>query len=257
MTNGRGGRAAAQERGEARREAVCERAQCSVRGGRAGGVNMCVRAGSQARKAPWSYRGDCRKFQDNARHDDNRDRLVTTRLEVCSSRLLDHVETTHHHNRFHPAANLNISRWTVLKVEHSARVLHIHNARPPPPSPSNIEVTAHLRAGYVPRTNQQLTLAAAKKAKAAAVEFEEDDFASDDLFDEAQVEAASSGRGARRSALSDSILNRTSVRIGDLRKVVQLSDSVEDLQQLGTVLQSWRAQGKKVTDQTAVEIVGE
>ncbi|TXT07133.1 hypothetical protein VHUM_03303 [Vanrija humicola] len=99
------------------------------------------------------------------------------------------------------------------------------------------------------------TSAPARKAKAVEVD-ESDDFA-EDLFDEAQVEAASGNRGARRAALSDSILNRTSLRVGDLRKVVQLSDSVEDLEQLGTVLQSWRAQGKKVTDQTAVEIVGE
>ncbi|KAL1405494.1 hypothetical protein Q8F55_009130 [Vanrija albida] len=94
---------------------------------------------------------------------------------------------------------------------------------------------------------------AAKKAKAAAIE---DDFDGDDLFDDAQVEAATGGRAARRAALSASILGRTSVRVGDLRKVVQLSDSVEDLQQLGSVLKSWRAQGRKVTDQTAVELVG-
>ncbi|WOO85514.1 uncharacterized protein LOC62_07G009013 [Vanrija pseudolonga] len=108
-----------------------------------------------------------------------------------------------------------------------------------------------------PATLRSLHTSAPAAKKAKAVEFEEEDFDdAGDLFDGAQVEAASGDRGARRAALSDSILNRTSVRIGDLRKVVQLSDSVEDLQQLGTVLKSWRAQGKKVTDQTAVEIVG-
>lgn len=46
------------------------------------------------------------------------------------------------------------------------------------------------------------------------------------------------------------------MRVGSLRKVVQLSDSAEEVEELRGVLRTWRVLGGKVTKQTAQEIVG-
>lgn len=49
----------------------------------------------------------------------------------------------------------------------------------------------------------------------------------------------------------------SALRVGMLRKVVQLSDTPEELEELRGVLRGWRVLGGKVTGQTAKEIVGE
>lgn len=100
----------------------------------------------------------------------------------------------------------------------------------------------------------------ARRAKPSeSVEVEDD--AADDLFDDLDAVAASSSssvdRAQRRALIVDNILNKNIERVGELRKVAQLSDTPADLEGLGAVLKSWRVAGKKVTEQTAKEIVGE
>lgn len=49
----------------------------------------------------------------------------------------------------------------------------------------------------------------------------------------------------------------TELRVGSLRKVVQLSDTPEEIEELRGVFRTWRVLGGKVTKQTAQELVGE
>lgn len=81
----------------------------------------------------------------------------------------------------------------------------------------------------------------------------------DDLFDDStEVVETSGDRSVARAQLSQEIFRRTpNLKVGTLRKVVQLSDTPEDLEQLGQVLREWRVSGQRVTNQTAEELVGE
>lgn len=99
---------------------------------------------------------------------------------------------------------------------------------------------------------------ALRKAKADA-ESEDIEF-SDDLFDTAESEVAegSGERAVFRSELRQEIFERDpQTRIGTLRKVVQLSDTPKDLEDLERILKEWRMSGRHVTSQTAEELVGE
>lgn len=99
-----------------------------------------------------------------------------------------------------------------------------------------------------------------KKGKAAALEEEAD--LDDDLFDDSVSELPSGGgdRAQRRADLIARIMNpshsREEHRAGNLRKVVQLSDTPEQLEEVGRVIQQWRVNGYQVSKQTSTEIVG-
>ncbi len=84
----------------------------------------------------------------------------------------------------------------------------------------------------------------------------------DDLFDDSVAELPTGGgdRSARRAEFIARIMNpthgREEHRAGNLRKVVQLSDTPEELEELGRVIQQWRVNGYGVSKQTSTEIVG-
>jgi hypothetical protein len=102
-------------------------------------------------------------------------------------------------------------------------------------------------------------LTAAWKGKAAAADEDAD---MDDLFDDSVAELPTGGgdRSARRADFIARIMNpthgREEHRAGNLRKVVQLSDTPEELEELGRVIQQWRVNGYGVSKQTSTEIVG-
>lgn len=104
-----------------------------------------------------------------------------------------------------------------------------------------------------------ISLTPAWKGKAAAAD---EDVDMDDLFDDSVAELPTGGgdRAARRAEYIGRIMNpshgREEHRAGNLRKVVQLSDSPEELEQLGGVIQQWRVNGYAVSKQTSTEIVG-
>lgn len=81
----------------------------------------------------------------------------------------------------------------------------------------------------------------------------------DDLFSEATETASedSGDRAIKRREYVNRITNGNVERIGELRKVVQLSENEEQLEELDHVLRAWRVLGRKVTDQTARELLGE
>ena len=64
---------------------------------------------------------------------------------------------------------------------------------------------------------------------------------------------------SRASSLPNAEKKRTVsiTRIGTLRKVVQLCDTAEELNDLRGALRGWRVMGIKVTGKTAEEIIGE
>ncbi|KLT41739.1 hypothetical protein CC85DRAFT_286143 [Cutaneotrichosporon oleaginosum] len=109
----------------------------------------------------------------------------------------------------------------------------------------------------LPATRSLHSSAVAWKGKAA----EEVDM--DDLFDDSVAELPSSSggdRSARRADYVSRIMHpthgREEHRAGNLRKVVQLSDTPEELEELGRVIQQWRVNGYAVSKQTSTEIVG-
>lgn len=120
----------------------------------------------------------------------------------------------------------------------------------------------------------ELTFAALKKRRTVEVEEDVDSAEAEDeaLFDDdAGVTAPGTivDRKTQRENIKSSILAAVAVKgkerrvagaslpIGSLRKVAQLSESAEDVEELRGVLRTWRVLGKKVTTQTAVEIIGE
>ncbi|BEI83872.1 hypothetical protein CcaverHIS002_0404760 [Cutaneotrichosporon cavernicola] len=112
----------------------------------------------------------------------------------------------------------------------------------------------------LPATRSLHSSAIAWKGKAAAAD---EDVDMDDLFDDSVADLPSSGggdRSARRAEFIGRIMNpthgREEHRAGNLRKVVQLSDSPEQLEELGRVIQQWRVNGYGVSKQTSAEIVG-
>ncbi|KAI9636230.1 uncharacterized protein MKK02DRAFT_44934 [Dioszegia hungarica] len=119
----------------------------------------------------------------------------------------------------------------------------------------------------------QTTRPALKKRRTVEVEEDVDSAEAEDeaLFDDdAGVTAPGTivDRKTQRENIKSSILAAVAVKgkerrvagaslpIGSLRKVAQLSESAEDVEELRGVLRTWRVLGKKVTTQTAVEIIG-
>jgi hypothetical protein len=79
----------------------------------------------------------------------------------------------------------------------------------------------------------------------------------DDLFSGAEAsETSSSGRGALRAQYANAILAKNITRVGELRKVISLSEAA-DMEGLDEILRAWRLAGQRVTTQTATELVGE
>ena len=93
----------------------------------------------------------------------------------------------------------------------------------------------------------------------------------DDLFpasDTPSTSANTSDRSARRHELIQIIsaasilpsLERrramSNTRVGTLRKIVQFSDTPEELEEIRGALRGWRVMGMRVTAKTAEEIVG-
>lgn len=99
-----------------------------------------------------------------------------------------------------------------------------------------------------------------------AMEAEEDE----DLFGSAGSDAAlnPSDRAAQRTEMVRQIVQTSrlyprerkqeapAIRKGTLRKVVQRSESAEELEGLKDVLRAWRVLGKNVTEMAANEIIG-
>ncbi|GMK59387.1 hypothetical protein CspeluHIS016_0704020 [Cutaneotrichosporon spelunceum] len=115
----------------------------------------------------------------------------------------------------------------------------------------------------LPATRSLHSSAVAWKGKAAAADEDADMGMDDDLFDDSVADLPSSGggdRSARRTELMGYIMNpthgREEHRAGNLRKVVQFSDTPADLEELGRVIQQWRINGYAVSKQTSTEIVG-
>lgn len=97
----------------------------------------------------------------------------------------------------------------------------------------------------------------AKRAKVQEQEDFEEVELDDDLFSTAGGSVGSSSRAEQRAEHVAAVLGRTAERVGTLRKVVQLSDSAADLEQLDSVLRAWRVAKHRVTNQTGQELVGE
>lgn len=66
----------------------------------------------------------------------------------------------------------------------------------------------------------------------------------------------SGDRAERRREFINNITNGTVEKTGELRKVIQLSDNEAQLEELDRVLRAWRVLGRKVSNQTAKELVG-
>lgn len=82
----------------------------------------------------------------------------------------------------------------------------------------------------------------------------------DELFDGTAepVAETTNERSTKRALIMQEIFRRTpGLRVGALRKVVQLSDTPADLEELARVLREWRVSGRRVTRQTGEELVGE
>lgn len=82
----------------------------------------------------------------------------------------------------------------------------------------------------------------------------------DDLFAGASEEVVGEGSGERAERRREFINNITEGNVekaGELRKVIQLSDNEAQLEELDRVLRAWRVLGRKVSNQTAKELVGE
>lgn len=102
----------------------------------------------------------------------------------------------------------------------------------------------------------KLTTAYRKPKAAPTEEFSFDD----DLFAGASEEVVSEGSGDRADRRREFINNITEGNVekaGELRKVIQLSDNEAQLEELDRVLRAWRVLGRKVSNQTAKELVGE
>ncbi|EJT50014.1 hypothetical protein A1Q1_00855 [Trichosporon asahii var. asahii CBS 2479] len=110
----------------------------------------------------------------------------------------------------------------------------------------------------VPVTRSFHTSAIAYRKQKAAAPAEEVSF-DDDLFAGASEEVVSEGSGDRadrRREYINNITDGTVERAGELRKVIQLSDNEAQLEELDRVLRAWRVLGRKVSNQTAKELVG-
>lgn len=111
----------------------------------------------------------------------------------------------------------------------------------------------------VSRNTPYTTLTSAYRKQKAAAPSEEASF-DDDLFAGATEEVVSQGTGDRadrRREFINNITEGTVQRTGELRKVIQLSDNEAQLEELDRVLRAWRMLGRKVSNQTAKELVGE
>ncbi|KAK4689902.1 hypothetical protein P7C73_g212, partial [Tremellales sp. Uapishka_1] len=112
----------------------------------------------------------------------------------------------------------------------------------------------------------------ARPSQSVVEDVEEYEDESEDLFDSAPSASTSSAATSSKSTVRTTLLTRiadlsrlpalerksrlSETRVGDLRKIVSLYGSNEDLDELKSVLRTWRVLGRKVTSQTAEEIVG-
>lgn len=109
-----------------------------------------------------------------------------------------------------------------------------------------------------------------RKGRSASAAPQDDD--DDDLFADtgsSPTSADTSDHSARRQEVLQkistisSLPNRekkreaSSFRVGSLRKMVQLCDKPEELDELRRALRGWRVMGMRVTPKTAEEIAGE